>query len=301
MGEFQEKMSDGILQTTNAKHAEHASPFHSNILRDKVALVTGGGSGIGLQIALQLGMHGARVAIMGRTKEKLDQAKQFLQSEGVTRVVAVSGDVRDARSAKRTVDAVLEHFGTDGLDILVNNAAGNFLCLLEDLSLNAFKTVIDIDLNGTFNMSTSALEALKKAKGCVINITATLHYGATPYVGHASAAKAGVDALTRGLAVEWQPYGIRVNGIAPGPIGETEGMARLAPPPVRGDARSSVHKVKFGTKDDIALTAIFLCSRAANYISGETIVVDGTTWMQKPEMVPRDFYEKNIRKPKAKL
>ena len=294
-------MSDGIHYSDEHREATLGSPFHSNVLKGKSVLITGGGSGIGLQIALQMGLHGARIAIMGRTLEKLNKAKAYLKSEGVGRVLVVEGDVRDLKSAQNTVASVLREFGQ--LNLLVNCAAGNFLCLFEDLSLNAFKTVIDIDLNGTFNMSTACLDAFKSSKeaSSIINISATLHYGATPYVGHASAAKAGIDALTRGFAVEWQKYGIRVNGIAPGPIDDTEGMNRLAPAESRKEKTNNTVGPRMGTKDDIAFAAIFLSSHAAKYISGETLVVDGGSWMHKPDMVSREFYEKNIRRPKSKL
>lgn len=166
--------SDGIHygDSREGRGAMQGSPFVGSVLAGRRALVTGGGSGIGLQIALQLGLHGARVAIMGRSKEKLDKAVIFLRSEGVN-ALAFQGDVRHGPSAVAVLDAVVREMG--GLDILVNNAAGNFLCLLEDLSLNAFKTVVDIDLVGTFNMSKASLEALKASgNGVIINITATL-------------------------------------------------------------------------------------------------------------------------------
>ncbi len=140
-----------------------------------------------------------------------------------------------------------------------------------------------------------ALRASSSHSPVIVNITATLHYGATPYVTHASAAKAGVDALTRGLAVEWREHGIRVVGIAPGPIAETEGMRRLAP-----TGTGSSKDLEMGDKSDIAFAAVFLASPAAKFVTGETLVVDGGAWMQKPTMIPRDFYEKNIKR-KSKL
>jgi len=143
-------------------------------------------------------------------------------------ILVVNGDVRDPQCAKSVLQQTVDVFGH--LDILVNCAAGNFIALVEDISTNGFKTVVDIDLIGTFNMSKHALPYLKQSKkGSVINISATLHYTASPYLQHASAAKAGVDALTRGLATEWQEYNIRVNGVAPGPIEDTLGMAKLNP------------------------------------------------------------------------
>lgn len=198
-------MSDGIDWRVRRPHettSQHGhSVFQPTVLQGKTVLVTGGGSGIGLAIAKQFGLHGASVAIMGRSAEKLKNAEAHLRTSGVTNVLTVAGDVRDHKSGSAAVAAVVQRFGA--LDVLVNNAAGNFLCLQEDLSLNGFKSVVDIDLVGTWNMSTAALAAFRRAKsGVIINISATLHYGATPYVTHASAAKAGVDALTRGLAAE---------------------------------------------------------------------------------------------------
>jgi peroxisomal 2,4-dienoyl-CoA reductase len=145
-------------------------------------------------------------------------------------------------------------------------------------------------------MSRAALGALKSARQhgpVIINITATLHYGATPYVTHASAAKAGVDALTRGCAVEWREHGVRVVGIAPGPIADTEGMKRLAP-------TNAKEVPAYGEKSDIAFAAVYLSSSAGKFISGETLVVDGSTWMHKQPLVPREYYETNIKR-KAKL
>lgn len=242
---------------------------------------------------------------MGRSKDKLEGAVAHLKSDGVAHASYVVGDVRKGvcgrvslffgalnalavEDAQAAISAVLSLHGK--LDVLVNNAAGNFLCLAEDISLNAFKSVVDIDLVGTFNMSKAALKALANTKGTIINITATLHYGATQYVLHASAAKAGVDAVTRGLAIEWLEYGIRVNGIAPGPIKETVGMDRLGPL-----SAGSELPIRMGEKDEIALTAVFLCTRAAGNINGETIVVDGGHWMFRP-VLPKDIYQRTIRK-----
>merc|ERR1711916_359042 len=227
---------------------------------------------------------------MGRKQAKLDAACSLLKSRGVKHGFNVQGDVRQEQSGQEVVRQVVAHYGK--LDILVNNAAGNFLCLLEDLSFNAWKTVIDIDLNGTFNMSKCAFESLKNG-GSIINISATLHYGASTYLTHASAAKAGIDALTRGLATEWRHHGIRVNAIAPGPISDTEGMDRLAP-----KAAPKSYEVPYGEKDDIAFAAVYLSSTAGKDINGELFVVDGGTWMSKPDTVDRNFYNKHIRRSK---
>jgi peroxisomal 2,4-dienoyl-CoA reductase len=162
---------------------------------------------------------------------------------------------------------------------VVNGAAGNFLCKAEDLSPNGFGAVVDIDLKGTFNVCRAAFAELKKNRGQILNISATLHYLGTPMQLHVSAAKAGVDALTRNLAVEWGHNGIRVNAIAPGPIADTEGMKRLVPEPIREKLRQKVPLGRLGLIKDIENAAVFLCSDAASYINGAVLVVDGGHWL----------------------
>src|SRR5881628_3068934 len=198
--------------------------FDAELLGKRVALITGGGTGICRGIALAFARHGCDVAITSRTLEHLEPTRDELRALGV-RAVARAADVRDPAAVNDAVAAVVSELG--GLDILINGAAGNFVCLAENLSPNGFGTVVDIDLKGTFNVSRAALPHLKSRGGSVINISATLPYLGTMGQAHASAAKAGVDSLTRTLAVEWGPYGIRVNGIAPGPIEGTEGVRRL--------------------------------------------------------------------------
>lgn len=190
------------------------SPFRPDILRGHVSLITGGGSGIGLEISRQLGVHGSAIVIMGRRDAVLQSAVESLKAQGID-ALAVKGDVRSPEDALRVLDETGKKFGH--LDLLVNCAAGNFLSPAEDLSTKGFRTVIDIDTIGTFNMSRAAYPLLVKSKNpSIINITATLHLPATQYQVHASAAKAAVDSLTRSLALEWGPDKIRVNGIAPG-------------------------------------------------------------------------------------
>lgn len=194
------------------------SPFRADILKGKVAFITGGGSGINFGVAKALASHGADIAMMGRREQVLKDACQELETFGV-RTYFKSGDVRLPEACQEALAGAEKALGR--IDILVNGAAGNFLCPPEDLSPNGFKTVVDIDLNGTFNMCRFGFAPLKATKGLILNISATLHYVGTPYQAHVSAAKAGVDALTRNLAAEWGPEGIRVCGIAPGPIGDT--------------------------------------------------------------------------------
>jgi peroxisomal 2,4-dienoyl-CoA reductase len=208
--------------------------------------------------------------------EHLEKAAGEIRDEGGD-AFPVTADVRNFEEVERAVNAAVEHY--DKLDIVVNGAAGNFLCAADQLSPNGFGTVVDIDLKGTFNVCRAAFEQLKANRGQILNISATLHYGGTPFQLHVSAAKAGVDALTRNLAVEWGRYGIRVNGIAPGPIEDTEGMSRLVPEPVKDRLRKRVPLGRFGRIRDIEQSAVFLCSDAASFINGAVLVVDGGLWL----------------------
>lgn len=250
--------------------------FRPDLLKGQVALITGGGTGICHAIALAIASHGADVVITSRRTEHLDPAVRAIEALGV-RALAVPSDVRDPRAVEKVVADAVARFGR--LDIVVNGAAGNFVCAAEDLSPNGFGTVVDIDLKGTFNVCKAAIPHLKREGGVILNISATLHYVGTAAQAHVSAAKAGVDALTRTLAVEWGRYGIRVNGIAPGPIEGTEGVARL----LEGDKKSRAQRLnplgRLGRVDDIADAAIFLCSDAASFINGVTLVVDGGQWL----------------------
>ena len=178
----------------------------------------------------------------------------------------------------------LERFGR--LDILVNGAAGNFLAPAAALSPNGFRTVIEIDLLGTFHAAKAAFEPLQKSgRGLILNLSATLQMHGTPLQAHAAAAKAGVDSLTRTLAVEWARLGIRVNAIAPGAIGDTEGMRRLAPGEVGRRILEQIPLGRFGTIDDVAGCALFLASDAGAWITGAVLVVDGGHCVAPPPLV----------------
>jgi peroxisomal 2,4-dienoyl-CoA reductase len=198
-------------------------------------------------------------------------------SNTIGEAFAVAADVRNPEEVEKAIAATVERFGK--VDIVVNGAAGNFLCAAEELSPNGFGTVVDIDLKGSFNVCRAAFAQLKEHKGQILNISATLHYLGTPMQLHVSAAKAGVDALTKNLAVEWGRYGIRVNAIAPGPIGDTEGMKRLVPEPIKEKLKQRIPLGRFGLIEDIENAAVFLCSGAASYINGAIIVVDGGHWL----------------------
>ena len=256
--------------------------FVDGLLEGRVAFVTGGGTGITGGVARALAEAGARVALVSRKIEHLEPAAEKIRAAG-GEALAVAADVRNMEEVERAIAATITKFGQ--LDIVVNGAAGNFLCPAEELSPNGFGTVVDIDLKGTFNVSRAAFAELKKQRGLILNISATLHYLGTPLQLHVSAAKAGVDALTRNLAVEWGRYGIRVNVIAPGPIEDTEGMSRLVPPEVKERLRRRIPLGRFGRILDIEQAAVFLCSDAASFINGAVLVVDGGQWLSANRML----------------
>jgi peroxisomal 2,4-dienoyl-CoA reductase len=256
--------------------------FSDGILNERVAFVTGGGTGITGGVARALAEAGASVVLVSRKMEHLQPAAESINRAG-GEAFAVAADVRNPEDVEHAIAATVQHFGK--LDTVVNGAAGNFLCAAEELSPNGFGTVVDIDLKGTFNVCRAAFAELKKNRGQILNISATLHYLGTPMQLHVSAAKAGVDALTRNLAVEWGRYGIRVNAIAPGPIGDTEGMKRLVPEPIKEKLRQRIPLGRFGEIADIEKAALFLCSDAASYVNGTVLVVDGGHWLAANRLI----------------
>ncbi len=217
--------------------------------------------------------HGAKVMLVGRKQEKLDAAASAIQSSGGTAATA-SVDVRDYPAVEAALQKTRDQFGE--IDILVCGAAGNFPAPVLGMSANGFKAVIDIDLLGTFNTCRAAYAHLRKPGANIISISASHASMPIANQAHVCAAKAGVDLLTRTLAIEWGPEGIRANCITPGPTDDTEGMRRLAPTPeIRRKVENAVPLRRFGTKDELADLALFLCSDAAAYITGAIYVCDG--------------------------
>lgn len=245
--------------------------FRDDILQGKVALITGGGTGIGESITLALARAGADVVVSSRDPAHLEGVSRAASACG-RRALAVPCDVRDADSVEALLARVRDDLGR--LDVLVNCAAGNFLCPAEKLSPNGFRSVIEIDLVGTFLCSRAAFPLLAINGGSIINITATLDYQGVPLQVHAGSAKAGIDAMTRHLASEWGSRGIRVVAIAPGPIGDTEGMRRLGGGKEAEIARA-VPLGRLGRRDEIASMAVYLASAAGAWITGTTVVIDG--------------------------
>jgi peroxisomal 2,4-dienoyl-CoA reductase len=252
------------------------SIFSDGILKGHVAFVTGGGTGITGGVARAFAEAGAAVALVSRNMDHLQPAADAINENG-GKAIAVLADVRQPEAVEEAVRATVEQLGK--IDIVINGAAGNFLVKAEELSPNGFGTVVDIDLKGTFNVCRAAFAQLKEHRGLILNISATLHYLGTPMQLHVSAAKAGVDALTRNLAVEWGRFGIRVNAIAPGPIEDTEGMTRLVPEPIKERLKKAVPLGRFGKIADIEKAALFLCSDAASFVNGAILVVDGGHWL----------------------
>jgi peroxisomal 2,4-dienoyl-CoA reductase len=243
------------------------SDFKDNILQGRVALITGGATGIGKEIARTLGKHGAKIAITSRKQENLDAARKEFEGEGIE-CIALSSDVRNPEAVEKVIASAIEHYGS--LNIVVNCAAGMFPASIERMSYNAFKTIVDIDLLGTYNVTKAAFTAyLKEHGGCIVNITAPFEHWGVSSLSHVAAAKTGVESLTRTSAVEWAPLGIRVNAVAPGFISETEGVKRF------GDSLDIPDKALKGTKQDMANAVLFLVSDSASFISGVEIRVDG--------------------------
>lgn len=247
--------------------------FVDGLLEGKVAFVTGGGSGINLRIAERLAEAGAKVGLLGRTAGKLEAAAEGIRGRG-GEAKGFPADVRDYAAVDAALAACVEAFGP--IDVLVNGAAGNFPAPALGMSANGFRSVVDIDLLGTFHVCRAAFERLRRPGASILNISASQAFQPAMLQAHVCAAKSGVDQLTRVLAMEWGPSGVRVNSVTPGPIEDTEGMKRLAPTP---DARKRIAEAvplgRFGTKDEIADLCLFLCSPAAAYITGAVMVCDG--------------------------
>ncbi|MDQ6830095.1 MAG: SDR family oxidoreductase [Gemmatimonadota bacterium] len=265
--------------------------FRDDLFAGQVALITGGGTGIGFGIAQLLSSLGAHAVLASRKPAHLDASVASLRAAGGS-ASSVLVDVRDPERVRQMVEEVRGEQGR--IDLLVNNAAGNFYAPSETLSPNAWRSVIEIDLYGTFYCSQAVMPAMREqGGGAIVSISMTLHYRGWPQMAHATAAKAGVDALTKTLAVEWAPHHIRVNAVAPGPV-PTEGVRKAFAPPndavpdlfavnraMDDYARKRIPLGRWGSPRDIANAVIFLASPAARWITGAILVVDGGEWLAK--------------------
>ncbi|XP_034807436.1 peroxisomal 2,4-dienoyl-CoA reductase [(3E)-enoyl-CoA-producing] isoform X1 [Pan paniscus] len=277
--------------------------FCPDLLRDKVAFITGGGSGIGFRIAEIFMRHGCHTVIASRSLPRVLTAARKLAGATGRRCLPLSMDVRAPPAVMAAVDQALKEFGR--IDILINcesvlseapaapavshsaGAAGNFLCPAGALSFNAFKTVMDIDTSGTFNVSRVLYEKFfRDHGGVIVNITATLGNRGQALQVHAGSAKAAVDAMTRHLAVEWGPQNIRVNSLAPGPISGTEGLRRLGGPQASLSTKVTASPLqRLGNKTEIAHSVLYLASPLASYVTGAVLVADGGAWLTFPNGV----------------
>jgi NAD(P)-dependent dehydrogenase (short-subunit alcohol dehydrogenase family) len=253
--------------------------FAGRVLDGQAAIITGGGTGIGLAIARGLGRQGARIVIASRSAEHLEAGRDALAHDGCD-VLTVSVDVREPEQVDAMVSRAVERFGR--IDILVNNAAGNFICRAEDLSPNGWNAVIGIVLNGSFYCSRAVGRHViaRGGGGSIVSILANYAWTGSPGTIHSASAKAGVMAMTQTLAAEWGRHGIRVNAIAPGPI-ESPGAARqLWSGQQAIDAiTSTVPLGRWGRAEEIADAVTFLVSPHASYITGDVLTVDGGQWL----------------------
>jgi NAD(P)-dependent dehydrogenase (short-subunit alcohol dehydrogenase family) len=246
------------------------SAFKDGLLNGKVAFIAGGTSGINLGIAKRMAELGAKVAVAGRDAEKAQRAAASIGHGAV----GYSTDVRDYAGTRAVMEQIHSAWGP--MDIVVSGAAGNFLSPAAGLSANGFKTVVDIDLLGTFNVFRGSYDLITKPGASLIAITAGQAVNPMMMQIHACAAKAGINQVIRVMAMEWGPEGVRVNGISPGPIAGTEGMARLAPnPEVTKALTGRIPLRRFGEISEIAESAVFLSSDSAAYITGTILDCEG--------------------------
>ena len=254
--------------------------FDVQLLKGKTIIVTGGGTGLGKSMATRFAELGANLVITSRRQNVIDETAKILREHGV-KVLAISCDVREADQVESMVEKTVEEFG--GIDILLNNAAGNFISPTENLSSNAFKTIVDIVLNGTFHCTQAVGKVMRENKsGVILNIVTTYVWTGSGYVVPSACAKAGVLALTRSLAVEWAKYGIRTVAIAPGPFPTKGAWSRLAPPGL-GIQKKMTNRIplkRVGEHIELANLATYLISDQAAYINGEVVTIDGGEWLK---------------------
>ena len=254
--------------------------FDKKLLKGKNIVVTGGGTGLGKSMAERFSDLGANLVLTSRREKVInDTAKEFRKRR--KKAIPIVCDVRYPDQVESMINQAVDQLGS--VDILVNNAAGNFISPTENLSSNAFKTVVDIVLNGTFHCSQAAGKIMRKNKsGVILNIVTTYAWTGSGYVVPSACAKAGVLAMTRSLAVEWAKYGIRTVAIAPGPFPTKGAWSRLAPPGlgIEKKMKTRIPLKRLGEHSELANLASFLVSDMASYINGEVVTIDGGEWLQ---------------------
>ncbi|MCH8070134.1 MAG: SDR family oxidoreductase [Candidatus Marinimicrobia bacterium] len=254
--------------------------FEPNLLKNKTIIVTGGGTGLGKSMAHRFGELGANLVIASRKMDILEKAADEIRKTG-TQVLPIQCDVRDYDQVSKMVEKTVAEFGA--IDVLVNNAAGNFISPTERLTAGGFKVIVDIVLHGTFNCTLAVgKEMIKNKGGTVLNIITTYAWTGSGYVVPSAAAKAGVLAMTRSLAVEWAKYSIRTNAIAPGPFPTKGAWRRLVPPGfgLENRMKKRIPLGRFGEHEELANLATFLISDGASYINGEVVTIDGGEWLK---------------------
>jgi citronellol/citronellal dehydrogenase len=247
------------------------SIYRPGLFQNRVAVITGGGSGIGLAIARELGELGAKVAIASRKQDRIDAAKAELASHGVD-VLGTTCDIREPEQVASMVDLVLEKLGP--IDILVNNAGGQFPTQAENLSLKGWDAVIRNNLNGTFYVTQTVANKsmIPRKKGRIINIIANIARG-FPGMVHTGAARAGVENMTKTLAIEWAQYDIQINAVAPGVI-RSSGIDQY-PPEIVEMSRQRTPQKRLGSVEEVSELVCYLASDAASFVTGETWYIDG--------------------------
>ena len=254
--------------------------FTKELLKKKIIIITGGGTGLGKSMAQRFGELGANLVITSRKLEVLEETAEELRTSGAN-VLPLQCDVRKPDEVEEMISRAVGKFGA--VDVLVNNAAGNFISPTERLSPGGFKVIVDIVLNGTFNCTLSAgKEMIKSDGGVILNIITTYAWTGSGYVVPSACAKAGVLAMTRSLAVEWAKYGIRTNAIAPGPFPTEGAWKRLVVPGlgIENKMKKRIPLKRFGEQRELADLATFLISDGAGYINGEVVTIDGGEWLK---------------------
>ncbi len=280
--------------------------FQEDLLNKKTIIITGGGTGLGKSMAQRFGELGANLVITSRKQDVLNSTAIELRETGA-QVLPIACDVRKPLEVQNVVDETIKKF--EKVDILINNAAGNFISPTELLSPGGFKVIVDIVLNGTFNFTQAVGKEMIKAKtGTILNIVTTYAWTGSGYVVPSAAAKAGVLAITRSLAVEWAKYGIRHVAIAPGPFPTKGAWKRLAPPGmgIEKKMKDRIPLKRFGEHIELANLAAYLVSDGASYINGEVITIDGGEWLKgagefnELEKIPKLMWKAISKKVRSK-